>query len=115
MYQKTITFTTPTTTDGIEANNFYDIGASVNTVVSMKAVFNTNGAWLPVLKMAYNTTPTTATSGVEHIHSMKYVSMTVFNNTYATSSNRNKVRITNSSAGYSGLTGYATIQYTKTS
>jgi hypothetical protein len=101
IYQKTIPITIPTcTTDGTEVSASFAIGASIDTVVDVNAWF-VNGA-----KVSSIFTVTGA--------STKYVRILVQTNAYATAADRNKLRISNASKSASGCTGYATIQYTKT-
>lgn len=109
LYQKTFVTEAPTVvTQGTEVHEFIDIGASVeySSLVSVEndaGVATTNTAlkfWVDE-----STTPKSATP-------IWYV--TLFNNTHATTSYQNKIRLSASDTGTNGHTFYVTIQYTKT-
>lgn len=104
IYQKTFTGTMPTvTTDGSFVHSFISVGSSVNEFIRLDAMMKTSG---------YLFAPLERDSSTSNGMVQAYVSG--MNNSYATSSDRNKIRITNSSVNFSGYTVYITAQYTKT-
>ena len=103
LYQKTITGTMPTvTTDGSFVHSFVSVGSSVNEFIRLDAMMKTSG---------YLFAPLERDSSTSNGMVQAYVSG--MNNSYATSSDRNKIRISNSAVNFSGYTVYITAQYTK--
>ena len=101
IYQKVIYITIPTcTTDGTEVASSFAIGASINEVIDTKLMYAQDGK----ISMLYTV------SGATN----RYIRFLVQTNTYSTSAERNKLRISNASTSASGCEGYAIIQYTKT-
>lgn len=103
VYQKTIAVTTPTTTVGTATNADFSIGATVSTVVDFEGWFVKDGMYYKMFDGAPNTA-----------QPANYMRLRVTSNAFSTSSDRNKVRITNTSAEWGNLSGYVTVKYTKT-
>lgn len=103
VYQKTIAVTTPTTTVGTATNADFSIGATVSTVVDFEGWFVKDGMYYKMFDGAPNTA-----------QPANYMRLRVTSNAFSTSSDRNKVRITNTSAEWGNLGGYVTVRYTKT-
>lgn len=103
VYQKTFTSTLPTTsTNGTPVNNYLSIGATVNTFVSVTGMINISGvlAELPRNSWADEKLVVAQVAGI--------------NNSYSTTDQRNKIRVTNSSLAFNGSPVYVTALYTKT-
>lgn len=103
VYQKTIAVTTPTTITGTATNADFSVGATISTVVDFEGWFVRDGMYYKMFDGAPNTA-----------QPANYMRLRVTSNALSTSSDRNKVRITNTSADWSGLSGYVTVKYTKT-
>lgn len=103
VYQKTIAITTPTTTTGTATNADFSIGATVSTVVDFEGWFVKDGMYYKMFDGAPNTA-----------QPANYMRLRVTNNAFSTSSDRNKIRITNTTADWANLSGYVTVKYTKT-
>lgn len=98
LYQKTIAITLPTcSTDGTPVHTNIAIGTTVKIAVSCKGYIDNNGTIM----------------FINDVNSNKFVRCTVYNNSYSTSSERNKLHISNAQVSASGKQGYITIQYTK--
>lgn len=103
VYQKTIAITTPTTTTGTATNADFSIGATVSTVVDFEGWFVKDGMYYKMFDGAPNIA-----------QPANYMRLRVTNNAFSTSSDRNKIRITNTTADWANLSGYVTVKYTKT-
>lgn len=104
VYQKTFTGTMPTvTTDGSFVHSFISVGSSVNEFIRLDAMMKTSGYLFASLERDSSTS-----------NGMVQAYVSGMNNSYTTSSDRNKIRITNSAVNFSGYTVYITAQYTKT-
>lgn len=105
LYQKTFSTTSPVcTTNGTEVTKDVSIGANVDTIVDVKGILiNSTGAThiLPAV------IPSTVQSNT------KIPQIKVNGRTNNASSDKNKVRISNSYATFSNLPMYITVQYTK--
>ena len=103
IYQKTFTSTMPTvTTDGSFVHSFMSVGSSVNEFIRLDAMMKTSN---------YLFAPLERDSSTSNGMVQAYVSG--MSNSYGTSSDRNKIRISNSAVNFSGYTVYITAQYTK--
>lgn len=103
LYQKTFIGTMPAvTTDGSFVHSFVSVGSSVNEFIRIDAMMKTSGHLYAPLERDSSTS-----NGLVQA----YVSG--MDNSYATSSDRNKIRISNSAVNFSGYTVYITAQYTK--
>jgi hypothetical protein len=103
LYQKTIAITTPTTSDnGVIANADFAIGSTVVSVAKFWGYFKKDGMYYNM----FDGSPNTAQPAT-------YMRLRVLSNSWTTSSERNKIRITNTTPTWNACSGYVTIQYTK--
>ena len=104
IYQKTLAFTMPTTsTDGTLVASNIAIGASVENAISAIAWFkvpNGNVIFLNDFTMSGST--------------VRQGRVQICTNSSTTSGNKNTLQISNGMMSWNDATGYATIQYTKT-
>lgn len=104
VYQKTFIGTMPTvTTDGSFVHGFVSVGSSVNEFIHLNAMMKTTNNLFAPLERDSNT-----------LNGLVQAYVSGLGNSYTTSSDRNKIRITNSAVNFSGYTVYITAQYTKT-
>ena len=105
IYQKTFSTTSPVcTTNGTEVTKDVSIGANVDTIVDVKGtLINSTGAT--------HILPAVISSTVQS--NTKIPQIKVNGRTNNASSDKNKVRISNSYADFSNLPMYITVQYTK--
>ena len=104
VYQKTFSITVPTiTTEGTVVINSYNIGASVREAVEISGVITTSTGGTISLERSFGGATSTYT---------KNTWLVVCPNSH--SSTPNKLLLQTNSPQYAGLTGYATIKYTKT-
>lgn len=106
LYQKVITLTTPQcSTDGTFVDTYTSIGATTNEIVSCHVLGSESGITIYVSN--YGKTQSLLSSnkmlGVLHV---------TFTNT--SSSNKNTIRLSNSSTAFNSYTFKAIVQYTKT-
>ena len=101
VYQKTIPYTMPTvTSDGTRTiGSYVPIGASVQDVVDIKAFIKTSGGSVDIFNF------------IDHTGT-RYTRVCAITN--SASSNPNTLLCLSSYTGFSGVTAYITIQYTKT-
>lgn len=116
IYEKTIEATTPATeTNGTIAENYISIGASIDKVISIKAVRHTASyAWgeIPLTNPATITTDTI--SGKTVVTSVSNRMMMAFVMDNNASTNSNSIRLTNNNVTWNDAPVYVTVQYTKT-
>lgn len=104
VYQKTFIGTMPTvTTDGSFVHGFVSVGSSVNEFIRLNAMMKTTNNLFAPLERDSNT-----------LNGLVQAYVSGLGNSYTTSSDRNKIRITNSAVNFSGYTVYIVAQYTKT-
>lgn len=106
IYQKTFTGTVPTcSTNGTEVHDYVSIGASIDTIVSVKGIAMTSAN--KCIQLSFTGASADATTG--NVPQIRISCMT-----NDASSNANKIDISNNRVSYSGYTYHVTIQYTKT-
>lgn len=114
IYEKTVEVTTPTVTEaGISMYNSIQLGVSIDIAIMCKVITSTSDGTNIIIPDVYGNRATVTISGTQ-VYSNAALSIRAFVRTNSYSSDPNTITIGTNSTAFSNRSGYAIVQYIKT-